>query len=332
MWVKGTPLHFIVDSGSQKNIISAEVVKQLDFPTTPHPQPYNIGWLRQGQDLHVSQQCRLSYDIKPFKDEVLCDVSPLEVCDVLLGQPYMWRRHVVYESRPRSIIVTLGGQLYRIPEVVPTIVPPKQCHKVISHTAKFSLFTIRSEGEQKDTATTAASTQDLSIQQKQIDKIVDEYQDVLVAPTGVPPHCPVKQGYNRTLHTLHVASSPTESSHTQVDHAARLVERIQLLQQQVHDILQQAKQDNFFSKASNTPSFRFSRSLPISQGNLTQWGPLLPKGGGMIQMDLSGHPPLPLNHHFEPVVLINHDIHPFDGEWNVMSSSFVNYRHHLMIS
>jgi hypothetical protein len=44
-----------------------------------------------------------------------------------------------------------------------------------------------------------------------------------------------------------------------------------------------------------------------------------------IQMDLSGHPPLPLNHHFEPVVLINHDIHPFDGEWNVMSSSFVNY-------
>jgi hypothetical protein len=27
MWVKGTPLHFIVDSGSQKNLISAEVIK-----------------------------------------------------------------------------------------------------------------------------------------------------------------------------------------------------------------------------------------------------------------------------------------------------------------
>jgi hypothetical protein len=27
MWVKGTSLHFIVDSGSQKNLISAEVVK-----------------------------------------------------------------------------------------------------------------------------------------------------------------------------------------------------------------------------------------------------------------------------------------------------------------
>jgi hypothetical protein len=37
MWVKGTPLHFIVDSGSQKNLISEEVIKQLGLSTTPHP-------------------------------------------------------------------------------------------------------------------------------------------------------------------------------------------------------------------------------------------------------------------------------------------------------
>jgi hypothetical protein len=36
MWVKGTPLHFIVDSGSQKNLISVEVIEQLALPTTPH--------------------------------------------------------------------------------------------------------------------------------------------------------------------------------------------------------------------------------------------------------------------------------------------------------
>ena len=48
MWVKGTLLHFIVDSRSQKNLISTEVIKQLGLSTTPHPQPYNIGCLRQG--------------------------------------------------------------------------------------------------------------------------------------------------------------------------------------------------------------------------------------------------------------------------------------------
>jgi hypothetical protein len=48
MWVKGTPLHFIVDNGSQKNLISTEVIKRLNLTMTPHPQPYTIGWLSQG--------------------------------------------------------------------------------------------------------------------------------------------------------------------------------------------------------------------------------------------------------------------------------------------
>jgi hypothetical protein len=45
----------IIDSRNQKNLILVEVIKQLGLPKTPHPQPYNIGWLRQGQDLCVSQ-------------------------------------------------------------------------------------------------------------------------------------------------------------------------------------------------------------------------------------------------------------------------------------
>jgi hypothetical protein len=111
MWVKGTLFHFIVDRSSQKNLISEEVSKRLALPTMPHPQPYTIGWLYQGSDIHVSQQCHLSYDINPFKDEVLCDVSPLEVCNVIFSQPYLWKCHVVYESRPHNVIITLNKKL-----------------------------------------------------------------------------------------------------------------------------------------------------------------------------------------------------------------------------
>jgi hypothetical protein len=57
MWVKGTPLHVIIDSGSQNNLISAEVFKQLSLLTMSDPQPYTIGWLHQGSDLYISQQC-----------------------------------------------------------------------------------------------------------------------------------------------------------------------------------------------------------------------------------------------------------------------------------
>jgi len=91
MWVKGSSLKFIFNNGSQNNLISVEVMKWLGLPTTTHPQPYTIGWLHQGWDLHVSQQCHLPYNIKPFMDEVLCDVAPIEVCDVLLGKLYLWK-------------------------------------------------------------------------------------------------------------------------------------------------------------------------------------------------------------------------------------------------
>jgi hypothetical protein len=202
MWVKGTPLQFIIDSGIQKNLISAEVVKRLALPTTPHPQPYTIGWLCQGSDLHVSQQCRLSYGINPFKDEVLCDVTPLEVCDVLLGQPYLWKRHVVYESRPHSVIITLNRKLYKIPKAVPpsviSLISAKKCRKFISQMGKFVFFVIHSQNKRNITDTSMVSMANLSTQQKQVDKVMEEYLDIFSSPTGVPLHCQVKHPIDLT--------------------------------------------------------------------------------------------------------------------------------------
>ena len=108
MWVGGKALHFIVDSGSQKNLISIETVKRLNLKATSHPKPYSMGWVSQGRDIQVSKQCRLSYSMKPFKDEVTCDVAPLDVYDILLGKPYMYQCHGVYDSRPQSVTIKLG--------------------------------------------------------------------------------------------------------------------------------------------------------------------------------------------------------------------------------
>ena len=51
---------------------------------------------------------------------------------------------------------------------------------------------------------------------------------------------------------------------------------------------------NSCTKESGSPGTKFSKNFLISWRNLTQWGPLLPKGGGMIQVDIGGHPPIPL--------------------------------------
>lgn len=119
------------------------------------------------------------------------------------------------------------------------------------------------EYEQKDTVTTTSSSQDLSVQHKHVNNIIEEHKDIITSATGVPSHCPIKQSYNIALHSsighnpfqvclgfqplppiniaLLATSSPKDSFHTQAYHAAILVERSQPLQQQVHDILQQAK-------------------------------------------------------------------------------------------
>jgi hypothetical protein len=48
----------------------------------------------------------------------------------------MWKCHAVYESRACSVIITLGDQLYRVPEAVPntavSLISVKQYRKVVS--------------------------------------------------------------------------------------------------------------------------------------------------------------------------------------------------------
>jgi hypothetical protein len=42
------------------------------------------------------------------------------------------------------------------------------------------------------------STQSLSLQQKQVDEIVEEYKDIFSSPTEVPTHCQVKHPIDLT--------------------------------------------------------------------------------------------------------------------------------------
>jgi hypothetical protein len=57
----------------------------------------------------------------------------------------------VYDSRPHNVIITLGIQLYRIPEVAPPtaiyLISAKKCSRVISQTMKFILFVIHAQNK-----------------------------------------------------------------------------------------------------------------------------------------------------------------------------------------
>jgi hypothetical protein len=63
---------------------------------------------------------------------------------------------------------------------------------------KFVFFMIHAQSERKVAATSMASTTGLSMQQKQVDKVMEEYKDIFSSPTRVPLHCQVKHSIDLT--------------------------------------------------------------------------------------------------------------------------------------
>ena len=57
---------------------------------------------------------------------------------------------------------------------------------------KFVLFMVHSQSEKKTVATSMTSTQSPATQQKQVDKVMEDYKDIFTSPTRVPLHFQVK--------------------------------------------------------------------------------------------------------------------------------------------
>ena len=97
----------------------------------------------------------------------------------------------MYESRPRAIIITFGNNLYRIPEVVPppviSLTTVKQRSKIVSKTRKFIFLTTRSQGKKNIVSTTSKQGSPTWLQQ--MEKVMEEYEDIFSSLTEVPLHC-----------------------------------------------------------------------------------------------------------------------------------------------
>ena len=78
----------IVDSGSFENCVSMKMVQKLDLKMIPYPKPYNLCWLQKGINIKVKHRCLVLFTIgKNYKDEIWCDVVPMDACHMLLGRP-----------------------------------------------------------------------------------------------------------------------------------------------------------------------------------------------------------------------------------------------------
>jgi hypothetical protein len=78
----------IIDSGRTDNIVSTEMVDKLGLETTEHPNPYKVSWLQKEHHVMVTKQFLVEFNIGGYRDEILFDVIPMDVCHILLGIPW----------------------------------------------------------------------------------------------------------------------------------------------------------------------------------------------------------------------------------------------------
>jgi hypothetical protein len=87
---------FIIDNGSQNNLVAQYLVNQLNLPTNPHHSPYQLGWLhKDGPNLLVTQHCVITFSIGCLYYSILFDVSPFDCVDIILGIPYQEQRDAI---------------------------------------------------------------------------------------------------------------------------------------------------------------------------------------------------------------------------------------------
>ncbi|XP_021995162.1 uncharacterized protein LOC110892296 [Helianthus annuus] len=117
--ILGKVCTFVIDSGSCDNLISEEAVQKLALKIESHPKPYKLQWLKKGGEVTVSKRALVSISIgSTYKDDVVCDVVPMDACHLLLGRPWEYERNIEHNGRSNTYSFLFGG-------VKITLVPSK---------------------------------------------------------------------------------------------------------------------------------------------------------------------------------------------------------------
>ena len=80
-------------------MVSKEMVDNLKVHCETDPHPYEIAQFKKGNEVTINQRCFIIFSIsKTYKDEVWCDVIPMDACHLLLGRPWKFDRKFIHDK------------------------------------------------------------------------------------------------------------------------------------------------------------------------------------------------------------------------------------------
>nr|GEY14169.1 putative nucleotidyltransferase, ribonuclease H [Tanacetum cinerariifolium] len=128
-WIKSIPIKekicsIAIDGESCKNLLSKALVKAFKLPTEPRHSPYQIGWIKKGSALKVTEICKVPLAIgKHYNELVTCDVVDIEACHVLLGRPWQHDMDATHQAEKKETGVSYALVMKGVNDVMENAIP-----------------------------------------------------------------------------------------------------------------------------------------------------------------------------------------------------------------
>ncbi|XP_024013060.1 uncharacterized protein LOC112087267 [Eutrema salsugineum] len=88
----------VIDGGSCTNVASESMVEKLGLKVMKRSKAYKLQWLNEAGEMEVKNQVMVPLSIGKYKDEILCDVLPMDAGYILLGRPWQSDRRVMHDG------------------------------------------------------------------------------------------------------------------------------------------------------------------------------------------------------------------------------------------
>lgn len=85
--------------------------------------------MQKGHQILVNEQCLGSFQIGNYRDEIICNVMPMDACHILLGRPWQYDRKTIYDGEVNTYKITKDTKKY-------DMTPVKEKHKEVGNDTK----------------------------------------------------------------------------------------------------------------------------------------------------------------------------------------------------
>jgi hypothetical protein len=205
----------IIDSGITDNLVSIEMVEKLKLETNAHPKPCKVSWLQKGHQVMVTKQCLVEFKIGGYRDEILCDVIPMDVCHILLEIRWQFDRNAIHDGRKNTYTLEKNGRTHMLLPIEEKRVKEEANTSILLMSGKELLKEVKEEHKMQFVVVrkprvilTSTSMEGLP---EEVQGLLDNFADIVV--DGLPNSLPPIRSINHHIDLILGANLPNKEAY-----------------------------------------------------------------------------------------------------------------------